>query len=99
MAGSAGAGSEDGSTAQQGFRVRLDEDPHVYEFSVHASGARDDMTGARHPAAGAGVSGLLHRPSCTYGKSSGHPLPEGDGKTYVQTIDVRREVMRNRQHR
>jgi len=40
MAGSAGAGSEDGSTAQQGFRVRLDEDPHVYEFSVHASGAR-----------------------------------------------------------
>ena len=99
MAGSAGAGSEDGSTAQQGFRVRLDEDPHVYEFSVHASGAHDDMTGARHPAAGAGVSGLLHRPSCTYGKSSGHPLPEGDGKTYVQTIDVRREVMRNMQHR
>ena len=74
MAGlSATAGSEDGSTAQQGFRVRLDEDPHVYEFSMHASGARDDMTGARHPAAGAGVSGLLHRPSCTYGKSSGHP--------------------------
>jgi len=100
MAGlSTAAGSEDGSTAQQGFRVRLDEDTNVYEFYVHASGARDDMTGARHPAAGADVSGLLDRPSYTYGKSSGHPLPEGRGKTYVQTIDVRREVMRNRQHR
>ena len=38
---------------KQGFRVRLDEDPHVYEFSVQASRARDDMIGARHPAAGA----------------------------------------------
>ena len=59
MAGSAGAGSEDGSTAQQGFRVRLDEDPHVYEFSVHASGARDDMTGARDH----GLTAALLEPS------------------------------------
>ena len=86
MAGSAGAGSEDGSTAQQGFRVRLDEDPHVYEFSVHASGARDDMIGAQHPAAGAGVSGQLHRASCIYGRSSGRPLPKGHGKTYIQKL-------------
>ena len=71
---------------KQGFRVCLDEDPHVYEFSVHASGARDDMIGAQHPAAGAGVSGLLHRPSCTNGRSSGRSLPKGHGKTYVQKL-------------
>jgi hypothetical protein len=51
---------------KQGFKVRLDEDQHVYEFSVQASGARDDMISARHPVAGAGSGGLLHRPSCSY---------------------------------
>ena len=71
---------------KQGFRVRLDEDPHVYEFSIHASGARDDMIGAQHPATGAGISDLLHRPSYTYGRSSSRPLPEGHGKTYVQKL-------------
>ena len=44
------------------------------------------MIGAQHPAPGAGVSDLLHRPSCTYGRSSSRPLPEGHGKTYVQKL-------------
>jgi hypothetical protein len=65
---------------KQGLEVRIDEDPHVYEFSVQASGARDDMTGARHPTAEASVGGLLHRPSCRYARSS-DLLPAGHGKT------------------
>jgi hypothetical protein len=51
---------------KQGFRVRLNEDPHVYGFFVQANGARDDMIGARHLAAGASIGGLLHRPGCSY---------------------------------
>jgi hypothetical protein len=72
---------------KQGFRVRLDEDTHVYGFFVQANGARDDMIGAWHPAAGAGIGGLLHRPSCTYTRSSG-PLLAGLGKTYVQKLCI-----------
>ena len=73
---------------KQGFRVRLDEDPHVYEFSVHASGARDDMIGAQHPAAGVGVSGLLHRPRAahTAGAPVVHCLKVTARRTYRNCI-------------
>ena len=84
MAGSAGAGSEDGSTEIQGssrwrspcLRVLHPCKRRTRRYDwCSASSCR---SGRQRPATQAA--------SCTYGRSSSRPLPEGHGKTYVQKL-------------